>query len=471
MRLKFDAELIGFNGIRVEVHCEILPPCVGGQAAEIRLEIARQCIVKLPPSNPCTLLGRNGSYSIDLKGVYWRNFPMYAQNKFELKEIKLLHVEELRLHRDSSGDKKEICFHLAPVNCLKSQFHSFDLRAGLEPSELFRLELPNLGSLKFISYWISSYDADSKIPNATSLAGFDAVLDLKNQSQIDIDSAVKNFKGSIEVLSVLFRQAVTLHGWRQTGEETVDTWINSLEPNETPCAHEERGQYVCEPQRFNEYAQLLVDAYGSADKKTRSLVRHILVAANPHNISRTNDRFMFMFSVLERLIEFAFNLDKARKDLATADLTIIGYLEELRASVVSRGGDDAETIDKRLAGFIGLIKRHGFRDKLESLIRVYPLAAHCFSDLWPIQGSEKRRGLKEIRNSLAHGRSSSSSINMVAVAEWHLSILLERMVFIILGIDIPKGIAPNSFLLEMGGKGWYDREWWEPLQMELDEPI
>lgn len=58
------------------------------------------------------------------------------------------------------------------------------------------------------------------------------------------------------------------------------------------------------------------------------------------------------------------------------------------------------------------------------------------ADLWPILGSKKQRGLREIRNALAHGRGSFVSVDVIAVAEWHLAILLERLIFVLLGMTV-----------------------------------
>ena len=93
------------------------------------------------------------------------------------------------------------------------------------------------------------------------------------------------------------------------------------------------------------------------------------------------------------------------------------------------------------------------------------------SDLWPILNTGKNRGLKNVRDAIAHGTSSFVSVDVVAVAEWHLAILLERVVFVLLDMEVPAGIEPHTFLLRNSSKGWYERDWWEPLQSKPDYPI
>ena len=95
----------------------------------------------------------------------------------------------------------------------------------------------------------------------------------------------------------------------------------------------------------------------------------------------------------------------------------------------------------------------------------------CHADLWPILGSERQRGLRELRHALAHGRSSFVSLDVIAVAEWHLAILLERLIFVLLGLTVPEEISPGSFLLRTAGRGWYERDQWGLLQSKPDQAI
>ncbi|WP_143083312.1 hypothetical protein [Nitrosomonas communis] len=119
------------------------------------------------------------------------------------------------------------------------------------------------------------------------IAGFSTVAGLPPNSPIDVDQMVVKFRNSLEILFVLFRQAVTLHGWMYTNDQTISTWINPLEPNVTQSAREDRGDFVARPQVFVECATRLAHAYGKVDAKTRSLVRHLSVAVNPHTNSNS----------------------------------------------------------------------------------------------------------------------------------------------------------------------------------------
>jgi len=294
---------------------------------------------------------------------------------------------------------------------------------------------------------------------------------LPPDSPIDTDQMIKKFRSSLEILSVLFRQAVTLHGWTYTDGQTVSTWINPLEPNVTQSAREDRGEFVAKRKVFVECATRLAHAYEKADAKTRSLARHLSVAVNPHTNSRTKDRFLFMFSVLERVIEFAWIRDQTPSSPSVTTHAVIQHLEQLKEAVAAEGGENASEISARLEGLIGVVNRPSIRDKFESFLRVYPAMNQYCADLWPVLGSDKKRGLREVRHALAHGSSSFVSQDVVAVAEWHLAILLERMIFVLLDMTLPDGISPGSFLLRIDAKGWYERDWWVPLRSKPDHSI
>lgn len=471
MKFDFDAELRSVDGAAIPVYCEIQPPYVGGQKAMIRVAVPAKHITENPPGNPCVLSGKSGAFTINIQGVHWRRFPCSSKGTLGLEDMELLHIERLTVQHPPMSAKREIRFHLAPISYLRSESSCVCFGDRSHAEDLFVLNLPDLGTTRFVAEWETIYHRDAEIPGATVIAGFSAIAALPPDGPIDADLMVAKFRSSLEVLSVLFRQAVSLHGWTYTDDETVSTWIAPLEPNVTPSAHENRGDFVARPQVFVECATNLAHAYGKADKEIRSLVRHLSVAVNPHTNSRTADRFLFMFSVLERVAEFAWKRDQTPQSSSVTTHAVIKHLEQMKEAVVAQDGENASEISARLGGLIDVVNRPSVRDKFEAFFRMYPAMHRYCADLWPVLGTDKERGLREIRNALSHGRSAFVSLDVVAIAEWHLAILLERMIFVLLDMTLPDGISPNSYLLRMGGRGWYERDWWEPLRSKQDQPI
>lgn len=473
MKFSFDAELRGADGTVLPVYCEVQGPYVGGQKSVIRLAVPAGGVTKNPPGNPCALKGHSGDFTISMEGVYWRRFPAPSRGSLRLETIELFHIERLTVLYPSMNARKEIRFHLSPISYLRSESCGVHFGDRSYSEELFVLDLPDLGATNFVTEWVTEFHRDAELPGATVVAGFSAVVDLSQGTHAsDVNRLVEKFRSSLEILSVLFRQAISLHGWTYTDGVTVSSWIDPLEPNVTPSARESRGHFVAKPHGFVECATNLSHAYERADEETRSLVRNLLIAVNPHVNMRANDRFLFMFSALERVIEFARRGDQTPRSPAVTDNAVATLLEELKESVVLEGGESALDISARLEGFIRVVRNGtSVREKISAFFRVYPIMIDCCADLWPILGSDRMRGLREVRNSLAHGGSSLVPFDVVAVAEWHLAILLERAIFVLLEIALPEGICPRSNLLRRGGKGWYEREYWEVLRSKPDEPI
>jgi hypothetical protein len=240
----------------------------------------------------------------------------------------------------------------------------------------------------------------------------------------------------------------------------------------TTSAHEERGEFVEKPQDFLQCANGLIRAYEDAEPKTRSLVRHLLLVLNPYSNRRSHDRFLGMFTALERVINSVCKFDTRSCSPAASDDVLVSRLEGLIAAVKADGGACADDVTARLAGFIKTVQSGvSWADKFKSFLHVYPVMSHYSADLWPVQGTDQVRGLKEIRNVLSHGRSSFVSTDVIAVANWHLGTLMERLIFILLGVGVPEGIRPNSDLLRHGGGEWYEKDFWTPLQSKPDQRI
>lgn len=473
MKFNFDAELKGSNGIVLPVHCEVQPPYLGGQKAHIQIAVPGSAITKMPPSSPCTLAAKCGAIAVTMQGVHWRDFPTVASTKHGLESIELSHVEKLTICRPSTDAHDGFQFHLGPVDYLRKESNYLPRSDGSARQDLFALAHPELGDIRFVVDWVTVCNRPPEVLGVSVFGGFCAIVKLPDFMPRDEAKIVEKFQSVLEVLSVLFRQAVKLHGWTFTqGPQTTTTWVGPLRPIVTVSAHEERGDFVEKPQNFVNCADGLIRAYSVAEPKTRSLVRHLLLVVNPYVEKRNYDHFLSMFNAFERVIEAAWKMDSTPLHPCVSNKALVSRLEGLIASVRADGGEDAGVLAERLGGFIKTVESGvSWMNKLESFLRVYPTVRHYSADLWPVKGTDKRRGLKEIRNALAHGRGSFVSMDVIAVACWHLGILLERLIFILLGVGVPEGIRPSSDLLRIGGKGWYGKDYWIPLQSKQDQPI
>lgn len=471
MKIDFDAELTGYNGEVRPVYCNIQLPYVAGQKSLIELAIPSKHISEDVPESPCVLSGTNGYSEVCLEGVHWRCFPTSSNCELGLNSIDLLHVDKATIRSPLKTSAREVRFHLSPVAYLRSKSNCISFNNKFFSEDLFVLNLPEIGVTRFIVEWVTEYYQNTQNPGATVQAGFGAIANLPNEKS-DINEIVAKFKKYLTVLSILFRQSVYVNGWTYNSEsQEISTWIAPLDPQSPPSSREERGERFVSGEDFLKYSEKLASAYEAADSKIQSLVRHCSLAVNPYNVLRSGDHFLLMFSAFERVVEYAWRNDKTPRSQSVTTPIVIDHIERLVQSIKDDGGEDSLLISSRLAGLVGVINSPSFRDKLESFFRVYPSMMNYCADLWPISGTLKERGIREIRHALAHGGGGFISVEVVAVAKWHLEILLERIVFILLNIAIPEAILPNSQVLAWGARGWYERSWWVPLRSEPDQPI
>ena len=472
MSFIFDADLEGLNGVTLPVHCEVSPPHIGGQSSSIKLAVPAQHIVQEPPESPCTLKAKNGFFEIEMREIYWRSFPTSAKSGLSLESIELFHVGRLVVEQNFKNKSNSIRFHIAPISYLISKSGMLTFATNSDFNEIFKIKLPALGITRFVVECETIYERNAESLGATVNAGFAAVAELQDCDTMNIDTLVESFKNSLDILSILFRQAVTLHGWTYTyNGKTTSTWTNSLNPSKTPSAYEDRGHCVVPCNNFEACASQLALAYADSDKRTRSLVRHLAVAINPHVNQRVNDQFLSMFAAFERVIEQAWNQEKKNNLPTDTTAELVRRLENLKEAIIVEEGQNAFIISERLAGLIKILDRPSVLDKIKAFFRVHPAMEFYCRDLWPIAGNEKERGLREIRHAVAHGRSTYISANVIAIAQWHFAILLERLIFVLLNVQVPEGISPNTNLLQLGGRGWYERKWWIPLRSESDHSI
>ena len=106
---------------------------------------------------------------------------------------------------------------------------------------------------------------------------------------------------------------------------------------------------------------------------------------------------------------------------------------------------------ERIEGFIKTVTK-GNLSLLQRLKWVLMEWSVKNDDLWPLSGPDALPGLKEIRDKLAHSGPKALHPQGLAVATWHLSILLERVLLTFLKIPLSDtSAAPNRLVREP----WY----------------
>ena len=138
-------------------------------------------------------------------------------------------------------------------------------------------------------------------------------------------------------LSILTRQAITLHGWVWEKRESIETmWVDPLDPNLAPDMAEEPVEDVCLPRDFVANAQALVDKFLGAPPDTRKAITLISVALAPHVKRSTAENFSALFSTLEQIIALEKLTKEERQKLRESDAEVIAGLLDLKSRLGQR---------------------------------------------------------------------------------------------------------------------------------------
>lgn len=468
-QLSFDAVITDSNGEKLGVDCRITEPLVSGAPANILIEIPLGATPHAALKCPCTLTGGDGGLKVDIRGLTYKRMPVGGTHrKYARDTMDLLHVETLRISHTRWSSKKAIFrLSLSPVRVLEAHFNGNIVHYGNVPEmmvELFKIQVPGLGAVAFIKHW-SIHRVKRRETTAEVRASFAAQLFLDEEQAANMEPHTAVFRDGLVVLSMLFRQSVTLHGWEAYTSKGLDTvWLDPLDPNLAPDMGEEPAEDMVFPDEFQDTAQALIAQYFSASPQVKKVVEGICRALTPGVKLTTASHFSLLFSAIEKAVALTKVTQEEQKRLEESNAALVEALTRLESEVANGEGPHTEAVTKRIQGLVGRVTTDGpsFKVRLEKFEDAYPKFKVYKHDLWPIIGTDKAPGLKHIRDALAHGLYHRYNPQALAVARWHMCRLAERMVFILLAIEVPKGIRPGSSLMHRDE--WCEGQYWRDVQ-------
>lgn len=463
----FDAVITDSKGLKFEVECRISEPQASGVPADISIEIPLKNAELPSMENPCVLHGVSKDYEIVIKDLRYRSISAGDPHRKHARGIFHINYAGQLSIRSSfwKSAQTQIRFNLSPIRFFQDHLSATMVNYSNTPSmevELFTLKTTEIGDVRFIKYW-SIHHTDKKGLIAEIHASFGAEINYDEAAALPVDQLSRKLKDVLIPLSILTRQAITLHGWECQKREGVETvWLDPLQPNLAPDMAVDPIQDLCFADEFQAHAQTLVERFLAAPASLKEVITLISVALAPHIERQTSGNFLALFSALEKAV--ALESAEENTKLKETDNTLISELLSLKLRVESESAPHAEMVAARLAGLAEMVKNGGpsFRIKFDKLLSSYPVLRRYMSDLWPLFGTRKVPGLKQIRDSLAHGLRQEYNTQAIAVGHWHFERLSERLAFILLDAEIPKGIQLNSFPLARDL--WYERAYWGSLR-------
>ena len=226
----------------------------------------------------------------------------------------------------------------------------------------------------------------------------------------------------------------------------------------------EPNSFLAFPDEFERCAAGLVNKCLATNRQVKKVIRHLSVSIAPHISVPERTSFLSMFAALEQAVALVQLTASEKHKLGESNTELVVHLQRMKTAIEAESSEFTAKLIERVNGFIKMVEsgRPSFSVKLASLFKEYPALSVFAADLWPIEGSDEKLGLKEIRNKLTHGVPGKIESQALAVAHWHFSIFIERLIFVMVGAEVPKGIRRDSYLLARDE--WYGHDYWTPLQ-------
>lgn len=468
--LSFDATITDSKGRSIEVDCVVSEPIASGLAATIEIEIPLNDKKQFMLENPCSLRGAFGALEIKIEELWYRSISVGAtQRKHARGSFKINHAGELRIHSSNfKSAQPRLRFLLSPIRFFKSHSSAVMIDYSATPDmsvELFRLRLAGLGELRFIKFW-TIHSADEFGVSAEVRASFAAELVCEHDILLHPEDLLEKLKIVLTGLSIFTRQAITVHGWifeKPEGLETV--WLVPLNPNLAPDMGEEPHEDMNLEREFESSAQAFIEKLLSAPADKQEAITLISVALAPHVPRSPEGNISALFGTLEAVVSLERVTKDERSELRRSDPELIAELNEMHARISQGSSPNAMVLLARIDGFLKSVESSGpsFKVRFEKFRAAYPSLATYMADLWPLWGTDRKPGLKQIRDSLAHGLRREHTMSAIVLAHWHFARLAERLAFVLVGAEMPSGLRLNS--PQLLRDSWYHRSTWEPIQI------
>jgi len=450
MTYAFDGKLIDVNGQSVVIDCRIKPPLVAGDMARIELSVPVASKPVPNIQNPCKLYGQltPDIFEIKIDIIWYKIMPQMYSGRMPIKLTYAGYLHLIKYFKKNGRStlslpiKKSIKFFLNKIAFFDDGLLLFDLSNTSGCSkDIFVIDIPDFCKVRFSREWAFLPAENSS--NVIVKSGFCAVIYPDNENSLTIEKYLSRLEDALIIMSVFSRQRITVLGWEVNDEDHQEqVWKDPLEPTTTRYVPYEPNDYLVEKKYFESLMAIATKAFDVLNKTKKDILKHISVGLSPFIEMQDSARFLLMFHALEACSSIAPEILNSPK-LSEQDMSLISILEASKKGV-SNG------ISSRIDGFINIVKSGSSLKKLELVLKELNVTSY---DLWPLSGTDKLPGIKEIRNKIAHNGTKNINNQGLAVATWHLGVLLERLFLALLKIPMAQtSVSPSRLCREE----WYN---------------
>ena len=445
----FDAEMADSVGRKLSVDCKVVLPTIWGDKADIEVSIPHSVMPIRNFENPCklNLVCSAPAFRFELSDLWYRNLPtsVYPSRLHGAAPIELTHISSMRVVREFSQSTSLFNVYISSPEMLKSVGSWKPSEEMLEELAVFRC--PKLGLIRLKRYWVSAGLKDAE--GLLSRTGF-LLEATPSNGKLDPQDILEGIDSVLKLMSVFFRQKIMVLGWEAFHEGAHERfWQYPLEPSRTNYVSVEPKRYLVSIHSLSRRMEAALAAYHDLGDLERKFVDALSYSLRPVAKIGDGEWFMAMFRDLESIA----GKSASSQPLSEGETRAVDELLRLADSFQ----EDCFAMSKRINGFAQKVKG-GIPPVTENICNLFKKYAVNSSDLWEVSGS---KGLVSIRNKLAHRGPGRVHHQGLAVATLHLSLLNERLLHCILGLEI------SGDELHSGRDEWLQRGYVENVRKYL----
>ncbi|MCK0162682.1 hypothetical protein [Marinobacter sp. S6332] len=420
----FDAEMTDSDGRKLSIDCKVVLPTIWGDNADIEVAVPHSVMPIRGFENPCelNLVCSDPVFRVELNDLWFRNLPtsVYPSRLHGAAPIKLTHISSMRVVKELSQPTNLFNIYISSPDMLKNVGSWKPSEKMLEELAAFRC--PKLGHIRLKRYWVTA--GLNGTEGLLSRTGF-LLEATPSNGKLAPQDILGGIDSVLKLMSVFFRQKIMVLGWEVLHEGAHERfWQYPLEPPRTTYVSVEPKRYLVSIRSLSERMEAALAAYHDLDDLERKFVDDLSYSLRPVAKIGDGEWFMAMFRDLESIAGKSASSQPLSEGEARA-------VDELR-SLADSFSEDCSEMSKRINGFAKKMEG-GVPPVTESISSLFQRYAVYSSDLWEVSGS---KGLVNIRNKLAHRGPGRVHHQGLAVATLHLSLLNERLVHCILGLEI-----------------------------------
>lgn len=418
----FDSKLIDTNEKELLIDCQILLPNTWGEKVVIELAIPNSEMPIERLENPSRLIPCDYPETLmEMKNVHYRSLTrkIIPSRKRGQTPISIAHIDSLYLVEKFTYDENKFYIYISSSDFFDKCIQEYD---DNQIDEVAKFNCPKLGNIK-----LQRYGVKASVKNSNQiLQSYGYRLEvLFSEDVLTTEYILKHICPTLDLISILLRQRILVYGWESFKDNIHSRfWKYPLNPIKTNYVGVDPKNYLVTLKQFQVQVNTGIENYQSLNEQRKDSLFQLSYSLSPAIVLKDEERFMSLFRGLESISSKL----SSCKELTTEDELLKDSLTKVSESFKQTN----PKIFDRVNGLIKMVSKNdlSLKDKLKLLLENENVLC---ANLWSVEGD---KGLTGIRNKLAHKGAVGVNHQGLAVATFHLSLLVERLVFNILRLTM-----------------------------------